>query len=81
LRRLEVPEEELAEIMQRLRERDAERVSLEIAGGLMAGRVLMQGNVPRPTPFTEPRRAARPLSAETAEVAAAKGDAAEPAKS
>jgi glutathione-regulated potassium-efflux system protein KefB len=81
LRRLEVPEEELAEIMQRLRERDAERVSLEIAGGLMAGRVLMQGNVPRPTPFTEPRRAARPLSEETAVVAASKSEPAEPAKS
>jgi glutathione-regulated potassium-efflux system protein KefB len=81
LRRLEVPEEELAEIMQRLRERDAERVSLEIAGGLMAGRVLMQGNVPRPTPFTEPRRVARPLSEETAAVAATKSEAAEPAKS
>ena len=72
LRRLEVPEEELAEIMQRLRERDAERVSLEIAGGLMAGRALIQGNAPRPTPFTPPRRAARPLSEETATVAASK---------
>jgi len=70
LRRLEVPEEELAEIMQRLRERDAERVSLEIAGGLMAGRALIQGNIPRPTPFTQPARAARPLSEETAAVTA-----------
>lgn len=72
LRRLDVPEEELADIMQRLRERDAERVSLEIAGGLMAGRTLIQGNVPRPTPFTQPSRAARPLSEETAAVAASK---------
>lgn len=71
LRRLAVPEEELAEIVQRLRARDAERVSLEIAGGLMAGRALIQGNVPRPTPFTQPQRPARPLSEETAAVAVA----------
>jgi glutathione-regulated potassium-efflux system protein KefB len=75
LRRLEVPEEELAEIMQRLRERDAERVSLEIAGGLMAGRAMIQGNAPRPTPFTLPTRTARPLSEETAAVAASKAEA------
>lgn len=76
LRRLDVPQEEVAEITQRLRERDAERVSLEIAGGLMAGRVLIQGNVPRPTPFTQPRRQARPLSEETATVTASKPEAA-----
>jgi len=74
LRRLDVPDDERAEIMQRLRERDAERVSLEIAGGLMAGRALIQGNAPRPTPFTQPKRAARPLSEETAAVAAAKAE-------
>jgi glutathione-regulated potassium-efflux system protein KefB len=72
LRRLEVPDGELAEIAQTLRQRDAERVSLEIAGGLMAGRALIQGNVPKPTPFTQPRRAARPLSEETATIAASK---------
>jgi len=74
LRRLDVPGEELAEIAQTLRQRDAERVSLEIAGGLMAGRALIQGNVPKPTPFTQPRRAARPLSEETATIAAARPD-------
>lgn len=77
LRRLDVPADELAEIMQTLRQRDAERVSLEIAGGLMAGRALIQGNVPKPTPFTQPKRAARPLSEETAMVAS-KPDAVSP---
>jgi glutathione-regulated potassium-efflux system protein KefB len=74
LRRLDVPEEELAEIAERLRQRDAERVSLEVAGGLMAGRTLIQGNAPRPTPYTQPKRAARPLSEETAAVAASRED-------
>jgi glutathione-regulated potassium-efflux system protein KefB len=74
LRRLDVPEEELAEIGQRLRDRDAERVTLEVAGGLMAGRVLIQGNAPRPTPYTQPKRPARPLSEETAAVASSRED-------
>lgn len=76
LRRLEVPEDEVTEIGERLRQRDAERVSLEVAGGLAAGRALIQGNVPKPTPFTPPKRAARPLSEETATIAASKPDAA-----
>jgi glutathione-regulated potassium-efflux system protein KefB len=74
LRRLDVPEDEVAEIGERLRQRDAERVSLELAGGLMAGRALVQGNAPKPTPFTPPKRAARPLSEETATIAASKPD-------
>jgi glutathione-regulated potassium-efflux system protein KefB len=74
LRRLDVPEEELTEIAERLRQRDAERVSLEVAGGLMAGRVLIQGNAPRPTPYTQPKRPARPLSEETAAVASSRED-------
>jgi glutathione-regulated potassium-efflux system protein KefB len=75
LRRLDVPNDEVAEIGERLRQRDAERVSLEVAGGLAAGRALIQGNVPKPTPFTPPKRPARPLSEETASIAASKPDA------
>jgi glutathione-regulated potassium-efflux system protein KefB len=49
-------------------------VTLEVAGGLMAGRVLIQGNAPRPTPYTQPKRPARPLSEETAAVASSRED-------
>jgi glutathione-regulated potassium-efflux system protein KefB len=69
LLQLGVPEEEAAQIASEVRRRDAERLELEIAGGLAAGAAMVQGNVPKPTPFTAPRRAAEPLSAETAAVA------------
>lgn len=69
LLQLGVPEAEAAGIAAEVRRRDAERLQLEIAGGLAAGVALVQGNAPRPTPFTAPRRAAEPLSDETAAVA------------
>jgi glutathione-regulated potassium-efflux system protein KefB len=69
LLQLGVPEEEAAAIVAEVRRRDAERLELEIAGGLAAGAALIHGNVPKPTPFTTPRRAAEPLSEETAAVA------------
>jgi glutathione-regulated potassium-efflux system protein KefB len=68
LRALGVAPEEAAATCTEVRRRDAERVRLELAGGLAAGRGLLLGNVPRPTPLTPPRRSARPLSAETAAV-------------
>ncbi len=49
---LGVPEEEAAAIAADIRRRDAERLELEIAGGLAAGTALIHGNVPKPTPFT-----------------------------
>jgi glutathione-regulated potassium-efflux system protein KefB len=58
--------EEAAEISLDVRRRDAERLQLEMAGGLAAGRSLMRGNVAKPTPFTAPSREARALSEETA---------------
>jgi glutathione-regulated potassium-efflux system protein KefB len=69
LLQLGVPEEEAAAIAAEVRRRDAERLELEIAGGLAAGAALIHGNVPKPTPFTTPKRAAEPLSEETAAVA------------
>ena len=57
LRELGVPDAEAAEIAEELRRRDAERFALEVAGGFGAGRDLMHGNAPRPTPFRCPRRA------------------------
>ena len=59
LRELGVPDGEAADIIEELRRRDAERFALEVAGGIGAGRELMRGNVPRPTPFTKPKRAGR----------------------
>jgi glutathione-regulated potassium-efflux system protein KefB len=67
---LGVPKEDALEIVEEVRRRDAERVQLELSEGVMAGTRLMIGNVapgPTPTPFTRPRSAATPLTAETAE--------------
>lgn len=61
LRELGVPDAQAAEIGEELRRRDAERFALEVAGGFGAGRDLMHGNVPRPTPFTKPKRAGQVL--------------------
>ena len=69
LAQLGVPDEEAAQIAAEVRRRDAERLQLEIAGGLAAGAALIHGNVPKPTPFTPPKHAPQPLSEETAAVA------------
>ncbi|HWV51571.1 monovalent cation:proton antiporter-2 (CPA2) family protein [Pseudorhodoplanes sp.] len=61
LRELGVPDAEAAEIADELRRRDAERFALEVAGGIGAGADLMHGNVPKPTPFTKPKRAGQVL--------------------
>jgi glutathione-regulated potassium-efflux system protein KefB len=55
---LGVDEEEAAEAILEVRRRDEERLELELAGGLEAGRSLMRNNVrtPKPDPFTVPRR-------------------------
>jgi glutathione-regulated potassium-efflux system protein KefB len=69
---LGVPREEIAEVIEDVRRRDVERFKLELAGGEMAGVDLLRGNMPRKkqTPLTPPKRPARPLSEETAAVAA-----------
>jgi len=67
LRALGVPDQDAAQIAADIRRRDAQRVELEITGGLIAGAGLMHG--PRPVPFTPPKQAAQPLSEETAAVA------------
>ena len=45
------------ETMDDVRRRDAERLDLQIAGGITAGRWLMRGNMPtpEPTPLSKPR--------------------------
>ena len=66
---LGVPEDEAARIAEEIRRRDAERFELEMAGGsLRAGASAMYNNtVPKPTPFTTPKRESKALSQETAE--------------
>jgi len=58
LEKLGVAEAEVAEVIQDVRRRDAERLELQISGGLQAGRRLMKGNIPEPTPtpLTPPKR-------------------------
>ena len=72
---LGVPEDEASEVVEGVRKRDAARLELQMVDGLQAGRDLMRHNVPTPTPLTQPKRKGRPLSEETAVVAA--GDSAE----
>ena len=52
-----------------LRDRDAERFELQLAGGIQAGRGLWRNNTttPTPEPFTRPRREGRGLNEEAVE--------------
>jgi glutathione-regulated potassium-efflux system protein KefB len=65
LRSLGVPDDETEEIMEDVRRRDAERLELQVAGGIYAGSGLLQKNMPVPTPLSTPRRAGRGLNEET----------------
>jgi len=59
------------ETIEDVRERDEERLTLQLAGGdIKAGRHLMRGNIATtvPEPYVRPRREARPLNEEAAEV-------------
>ena len=69
-RELDIPDEEAEEIIEDVRRRDAERLQVQVTGGIMAGRDLMRGNAPTPGPLVKPKREARPLTEETAVVAA-----------
>ncbi len=73
LRAIGVAEDQAAEIAAEVRRRDAERLQLELAGGLGAGRALILGNVPKPTPFTPPTRQSRAMNAEAAAVVEGEG--------
>jgi glutathione-regulated potassium-efflux system protein KefB len=73
---LGVPEDEAAEVVEGVRKRDAARLELQMVDGITAGRDLMKHNVPTPTPLTPPRHKGRPLSEETAVVAAGAEDGA-----
>jgi len=69
MRELGIEDFQIAETIEEVRERDAARIELELAGGLDAGRALMRNNAqtPTPTPFTKPRREGRALNEEAAD--------------
>jgi glutathione-regulated potassium-efflux system protein KefB len=66
---LGVPETDVSEIMDGVRERDAERLRLQQVEGIWGGRGILR-TAPVPTPLSKPKRESRPLSEETAVVAA-----------
>jgi glutathione-regulated potassium-efflux system protein KefB len=61
---------DVAETIEDVRRRDAERLTLQVTGGLTAGRGLMRGNAitPTPEPYVKPRRESRALNEEAADV-------------
>ncbi|AEQ50341.1 monovalent cation:proton antiporter-2 (CPA2) family protein [Pelagibacterium halotolerans] len=67
---LGVDEQEAADILEEVRERDKARFELDIAGGLSEGAALMLGNAegPRPTPSFTPRRKGSAINPEAAEI-------------
>jgi glutathione-regulated potassium-efflux system protein KefB len=68
LRELGVSPDEAAEVISDVRRRDEERLELQMAEGLFAGRDLVRGAQPVPTPLSQPKRPSQALSAETAAV-------------
>jgi glutathione-regulated potassium-efflux system protein KefB len=63
LMELGVPPEEVEDIIDDVRRRDEERLQLQIAGGLTAGRDLVHSE-PVPTPLTRPRRTGQVIEAD-----------------
>ncbi|KPF78041.1 potassium transporter [Brevundimonas sp. AAP58] len=62
--------EDVAETIEDVRRRDAERLTLQLTGGITAGRGLMRGNAvtPTPEPYVKPKREGQALNEEAAEV-------------
>ena len=67
---LGVDEVEAAEIVRDVRRADNERLELQVAGGIQAGRWLMRGNMatPTPEPFSVPRHGGKALNTEAADL-------------
>ncbi|WPB59254.1 monovalent cation:proton antiporter-2 (CPA2) family protein [Xylophilus sp. GOD-11R] len=62
LRQLGVSEDDIAEVAEDVRRRDAERLQLQMAGGISQGLDLVRGNRWTATPLTKPRRAGNALN-------------------
>jgi glutathione-regulated potassium-efflux system protein KefB len=60
--------DEIAETLADVRQRDEDRLGLQLIGGITAGRSLMRNNqtTPEPAPLVKPRHEARTLNAEAA---------------
>ena len=69
LKELGVSELEARETIDDVRRRDDERLTLQLSGGLQAGRSLMRGNMPtpQPAPYIKPRREGRLLNEDAVE--------------
>lgn len=66
LREADVPEDEVQAVVEEIRRRDRERFELEVANGsTKAGRDLLIGNIPKPAPLVEPKRATKILNPES----------------
>ena len=64
-----VSPEEAAEVTAEIRRRDLERLELQQTEGITAGRHLVFGASPTPTPLTPPKRRSQALSEQTAVLA------------
>ena len=69
LERLGEDPDDVAEVIEEVRNRDAARLEMQIAGDIQSGRDYLQGNIPEPvpTPLTPPRRSAKALNEEAAD--------------
>ena len=66
--------DDVAEVIEEVRRRDAARLEMQFAGDIHAGGDFLQGNIggPVPTPLTPPRRTAKALNEEAADAIAKK---------
>ena len=69
LKELGASDIEARETIEDVRRRDDERLTLQLSGGLQAGRSLMRGNMPtpQPAPYIKPRREGRLLNEDAVE--------------
>lgn len=83
LERLGEDPDDVAEVIEDVRNRDAARLEMQIAGDIQSGRDYLQGNIPEPvpTPLTPPRRSAKALNDEAASAIAKKTTPNEQSKS
>ncbi|PWK66897.1 monovalent cation:proton antiporter-2 (CPA2) family protein [Aminobacter sp. AP02] len=74
LKKLGEDPDDVAEVIEEVRNRDAARLEMQIAGDIQSGRDYLQGNItgPIPTPLTPPRRTAKALNEEAASMIAQK---------
>jgi len=70
LKDLGFSEDEARETIEDVRRRDEERLTLQVAGGIQAGRSLARNNTttPQPEPYVKPRREGKALNDQAAEV-------------